>query len=426
MTRCRFLFLQGVASPFFARLADRLQDQGHRIFRINFCAGDALYWGRRPCWQFRSGLEDLPRFLNEKFAAHAFSDLILFGDQRPIHRIAIQIARDRDARVHVVEEGYLRPHWFTLERGGVNAASPLPKDPSWYLLASDYLPPPDDVAPVVGDIRIRALHDMAYHFANLANPVAFPGYRTHRPHHALIEYAGWVKRYSFAPWYRRKDRQTIQALCTRDTPFYLLPLQLNADFQISRHSPFRSMREVITSVTASFAEHAPKDALLVIKNHPLDTGLVNYHKTLHELIGRFSLNDRVRYLESGDLAQLFDYAAGLITVNSTVGLAAILRGLPVCTLGKAIYALPGLVHQGDLDSFWKRPVKPDDVLAAAFRRVVVHTTQVNGDLYTSPGIRQALLAIPRCLEPDSRLDQCLARTDRRRRASSPMQQAHLT
>ncbi|MBK8578738.1 MAG: hypothetical protein IPN78_10945 [Candidatus Accumulibacter sp.] len=54
-----FLFLQGVCSPFFASLADRLVADGYRVHKINFNAGDLLYWGARPAWNYRGDLSGL-------------------------------------------------------------------------------------------------------------------------------------------------------------------------------------------------------------------------------------------------------------------------------------------------------------------------------------------------------------------------------
>ena len=156
----------------------------------------------------------------------------------------------------------------------------------------------------------------------------------------------------------------------------------------------------------------------------MDTGLVNYKKILHEHARAFSLDDRIRYLESGDLEKLMNHAVGTVTVNSTVGLPAILRGLPVCTLGRAIYALRGLVHQGDLDRFWQNPKPPDERLAAAFRNVVMHATQVNGDLYTSSGIAQALGNISHFMEPTSQLDRYLTRVFDLDDVEMPIRQAN--
>ena len=48
-----FLFLQGVASPLFARLADELERRGHRCLRINFCPGDRLFWRRAGATNYR-------------------------------------------------------------------------------------------------------------------------------------------------------------------------------------------------------------------------------------------------------------------------------------------------------------------------------------------------------------------------------------
>ena len=49
----RFLLLQGVSSPFFARLADRLIADGYEVWKVNFNGGDAAYWFPRKAWHFR-------------------------------------------------------------------------------------------------------------------------------------------------------------------------------------------------------------------------------------------------------------------------------------------------------------------------------------------------------------------------------------
>jgi len=65
-------------------------------------------------------------------------------------------------------------------------------------------------------------------------------------------------------------------------------------------------------------------------------------------------------------------------VNSTVGLTALRRGVPVKPLGNAIYDVPGLTHPGDLAGFWHDPVPPDPGLVAAFLRALIGATQVKG------------------------------------------------
>ena len=76
-------------------------------------------------------------------------------------------------------------------------------------------------------------------------------------------------------------------------------------------------------------------------------------------------------------------------VNSTVGTAALEAGRPIKTLADPIYNLPGLTFQGDLDDFWKTREIPDANLMAAFRKVVMHTTLVNGGFYTKESMDMA-------------------------------------
>lgn len=404
-----FLFLQGVASPFFFRLADHLTSRGHRVARINFCAGDGLYWGRRPSWSYRGDVGGLYDYLHRLFSQHGFTDLVLFGSRRPVHLPASVLAETAGSHVHVFEEGYVRPNWLTLERGGVNGDSPLPRDPAWYLEVAPGLPRQNNELQVHSDIRVRAAHDLAYHAANSLNPLFYRGYRTHRPYLAPVEYAGWIRRFSTLPWQRRVDHRQILDLVAARTRYYLLPLQLNGDTQITLHSSYGGMPQLIDSVLRSFASHAAQDSWLVIKNHPLDTGLLPYRSRIAELAAELGIKGRVLYLETGHLPTLIQSALGVITVNSTVGMSALAHDCPTVALGTAIYDLPGLTFQGRLEEFWEHRARPDQRLFRAFRDTVIHATQVKGDFYTDSGIRLAIDGCERFLGTQSPLEALLMR-----------------
>ena len=408
MTR-HFLFLQGTASPFFGRLGDHLGTAGARVSKINFCAGDSLYWGRRPAWHFRREVGELEDFLCDRFARHDFTDLVLFGGRRPVHVPAIELANARGVRVHVFEEGYVRPNWLTLERGGVNADSPLPRDPAWFLEVDAILPRHANGKPARSDIRVRAAHDLAYHLANGLNSLFYRGYRTHRPYLATVEYAGWARRFARLPLRRATDERRIRELGTSRRSFYVLPLQLNADTQITVNSQYGGMPQLIDTVLRSFAQDAPDDSRLVIKNHPLDTGLIDYPGLIAALEEELDIAGRVVYLETGSLPDLLEHTAGVVTVNSTVGMIALAQHCPTVTLGAAIYDLPGLTFQGRLANFWEEAAPPDHRLFQAFRNTVIHTTQVNGDLYTDSGIRMAVGNCDRLLAPESPLQTLIDR-----------------
>ena len=131
-TRRNFLFLQGPASPFFGRLADRLRSLGHGVSRLNFCAGDRACWGARPGWSHRGGEQGLGERLESTYRQHGITDQVVFGDRRPVHQPAVGQGAACGVRTHVFEEGYFRPWWITLERDGVNAHSRLPRDAAWF------------------------------------------------------------------------------------------------------------------------------------------------------------------------------------------------------------------------------------------------------------------------------------------------------
>lgn len=388
--RRHFLFLQGPATPFFARLADRLAADGHRVFRVHFCAGDFFYWGGRPGWFYRGGLDELQGFLDEKYRRYGITDQILFGDRRPVHRPAVAHGEACGVRTHVSEEGYFRPWWVTLEREGVNGHSLLPRDPDWFRAVGARLEEPGNVTPFKSPFRIRALHDVAYHLAGALNPLLFPHYRTHAPVAAPVEYAGYLKRFGLLKLIHKREQQRVRALIESGVRYYLLPLQLNSDAQIRDHSRFAHIGEVIEYVLESFARHAPADTKIVIKNHPLDMGLMDYRRIIRECERRFDIAGRVEYLEDGDLIALVRSASGVVTVNSTVGLVALEHGTPTLTLSDPIYNLPGLTNQMPLDAFWREAAPPGQELFGCFRRCVMHATQINGGFYCAKGIALAV------------------------------------
>jgi len=388
----RFLFLQGVNSPFFRRLARTLRNHGHQVRKINFTAGDRLYWRSGDAQSYRGAMTDLKPFYENQFEKYKISDIVLFGDCRPVHRPAIELARARGIQVHVYEEGYFRPFWVTLERHGVNANSSLPRNPDWYRQEAKITPHYGNGQSFSAPFWKRAAYDVGYNFWAGLNPILHSGVESHVPYSPMTEYLGYVRRairiQCSAPQSRRIENQlTTEAA---HAPYYLLPLQLDADSQIVHHSPFENMAQVMESVVQSFAKQAPEGTRLAVKIHPLDPGLRNYRRILSHLAERLNIENRVFYLESGNLPKLLNHTAGVVTVNSTVGSSALIHGKPTIALGWALYGLTGLTFQDGLDDFWSNPGKPDMKLFRNFRDVVIHNTQINGGFYSKSGIQLAI------------------------------------
>jgi capsular polysaccharide export protein len=384
------LLLQGVSSPFFSRLATALIQRGHQVHKVSFNTGDAAYWlPRRSNW-FKQDLIELPDFLHKLYAKYGVTDQVVFGDRRPVHIAALEQARQNHVRNHVFEEGYFRPNLITLEQEGVNARSQLPRSPQWFTQAAQHIPPQPSLKDFQSRLRLRAMHDVVYQASGVLNRLLFSKYRSHQNMSAAVEYAGYILRSRLLKRVAPANTRLIENLVAQRTPYFFVPLQLNSDSQVRDHERFHTMQLMLKHVLQSFAQHAPADTKLVIKNHPLDTGWEHYDRVVLNLEHQFGLKDRVLYVETGDLTTLLKHAKGTITLNSTVGYVALEQGCPTLCLGDPQYNLPGLTDQQDLAQFLGMPVAPEAELFQSFKRVVVHSTQVYGGFYCPPSIAQAV------------------------------------
>jgi capsular polysaccharide export protein len=382
-----FLLLQGPPGPFFWQLAQRLNQLGFGVFRINLNGGDRHDWPGEAT-DYRGTRRNWTLFIDRFLSEHAITDLILFGDCRPLHMAAHRMAQLRCIEVHVFEEGYIRPDWLTLEQSGVNGYSSLPPDPRWFEQEAQSLPPIPERPSITSSGRRRAKD--AFHYYSrvvLAGPL-YPFYRSHRKGSLIVEGLGWLCKFAGEPLAKARVRKVLQEIGNK--PYFLFPLQLSNDFQIREHSPFSSMAEAVNYVLYSFARRAPAEAILIIKEHPLDASFRNWHYYLRLAARRHGLESRIIHLAGGDLHQLVKDAKGMVTVNSTSATLALTFGVPVIALGKAIYDMPNLSYQGRLDDFWVRPQAPNPETFEAFRRVLHARCLVYGGLASESATRTAV------------------------------------
>lgn len=385
-----FLFLQGPHGAFFFRLGEALARDGHVVHRVNLNGGDRHDWPAREgannqaATDYRGTLDAWPAAIDALMGERGVTDLVLFGDCRPYHAAAHRAATARGARVHVVEEGYIRPDYMTVERDGVNGHSRLPRDPDAYRRAAAKLPPEGDPPFVPSSFDYRARQTFRHGLAALTGRWRFPHYRGHRTIAAPAEALGWALRWLGRGVARRRTERASASFVGR--PYFAFPLQLDTDYQLRVHSPFDTVEAALAHSVASFAAHAPADTHLVVKRHPLDGSLTNWAAIVARLAHDHGLTDRLHYLPGRDTSWLVSEARGVVTVNSTVGTLALNAGVAVCVLGEAVYAVPGIVHPGGLDGFWTAPQAPDAELYQAFRRVLLDRVLVAGGYGSDEGI----------------------------------------
>lgn len=387
----RFLFLQGLMGPIFERIGKALSEDGHAVYRINFNGGDRVFWSLSGGTDYLGTLEDWPRFLDIYLRAHGISDVVLFGDCRPLHHAALEVCRREDVRVHVFEEGYLRPDWVTLEPDGVNGHSSLPRDPEYYRRVAATLGPMPEHRGIPSSFRMRALQGIVYNAADVLTRWRFRHWCDYRPWSPLAEGTGWLRRLAHRQRRLEESERTIGRIARSRCPYVLFPLQLDADAQIRLHSGFSGIADAIERIVSSFAADAPDDLLLVIKEHPLDNGMTDWREVVARVGREQGVLGRIAYVPYGEIGGLVRGARGVVTINSTTGTLALADGIPVLCLGQSVYDMPGITHQDGLAAFWRRPLAPDAATFAAFRRVLVEYCLVAGGFFSEEGL-QTLVA----------------------------------
>lgn len=375
-----FLFLQGPSSLLFSQIADNLARLGNSCLRINFNLGDQLFWRRKGATAYRGSQQDWPAFIDHFLEKNGVTDLVLLGEERPYHRVACAAAARRNIGIAVVEMGYLRPDWIVLERTGMSSNSHFPADADHILAAAKHLDEPDFTRRYTQTFTREALSDLAYNLPAALGWFAYPHYRFHGLYHPLLEYAGWV---------RKAFRKPRMVELDPSAPTFLYPLQLQTDFQLRAHSPFADQQAAINLVLDSFARSAPADAMLIVKQHPLDPVLFDWQIYIDEKAEALAIATRVRFTNGGALDPMIATSRGVVTVNSTVGLTALRAGKPVRVLGCAVFDVQGLTDQQPLDQFWQNPLPPDADLCAAFIRLIAASIHVRGNFYSRDGVRNA-------------------------------------
>jgi capsular polysaccharide export protein len=372
--------------PLFRRLGQELIRSGHTVYKVNFNGGDRLFWRLPGGIDYRGSIEAWPDTLRAILTDKNVSDVVLFGDCRAHHVQATAVCRELNIRVHVFEEGYIRPDWVTLELDGVNGHSRLPRDPEWYRQRAAMLPPVPEHKQVPSSFRRRALEGLAYNAADVLSRWRYPNWTNHRPWHPLIEGMGWTRKLLRGKKRRESSARIVERLLETGQEYYLFPLQLASDAQIRLHSPFASMNDALSLVIRSFAENAPEHTRLLVKEHPLDNGVVDWEEETRSLAALSGVADRVDYMSFGDIVPVARAAKGMVTINSTSGTLALDMGIPVVALGQAVFDIADVTFQDGIDRFWTQATAPDRDTFNAFRRVLVERCLVPGGFFSEEAL----------------------------------------
>ncbi|WGE41864.1 capsule biosynthesis protein [Actinobacillus equuli] len=386
----RILLLQGPIGSFFTQLSEWLQAQNRSVFKINLNAGDEFFYPNSIAntFAYRDTLENFHHYFTDFCQTYKIDSVVCFGDNRKYHKLAKTVCQHLNITFWAFEEGYFRPDYVTFEKTGVNAYSPIPKQAD-YFKPFEQLPEPSKAQSVAKGFCPMAKLAVQYYVSAYYRRHQYPEYRHHRLLNVWYYVKLWmvsgIKRLHYYMHDRNFSKRVEQG---EFGEFFILPLQVYDDSQILVHSDYPSVAAVLREVLSSFATKAPKHLNLIVKHHPMDRGFIDYGKVIDEYIAQYpDLKKRIYYIHDVPMPVFLRHGKGMVTLNSTSGISALLHNMPVKTLGRANYDFAGLTYQGSLDDFWTNPEKPDEGLFNAYRKFHLHKTHINGSFYNKVILR---------------------------------------
>lgn len=388
-----FMFLQGPHGPYFSKLGRMLRAAGATTWRVGFTQGDAAFWSDRASYiPHTQSVEAWGARVGPLLDELGVTDLVVYGDTRPIHAVAIAAARTRGITVHVFEEGYLRPYWITYERDGANGHSRLMNTDVAAMrtaLKNLDLDLPDAPAKW-GDMRQHVFYGALYHWLVMMHNGRYAGFRPHRALSVRQEFGLYLRRLALMPFHWIDRAISTRRIKTGGFPYHLALLQLAHDASFRDHGPFETMADFLEVVIAGFAEGAPSHHHLVFKAHPLEDGRAPLRADIARLAQAHGVGERVHFLRGGKLAPMLNDARSAVTVNSTAAQQALWRGLPIKAFGQAVYLKPEFVSDQPLPEFFHTPTRPDSRAYRDYRHYLLETSQITGSYYSARGRRQLL------------------------------------
>ena len=317
----RVLFVTAPFGSFFRVLAKDLTGRGHEVWRIAWDGGDFAATPSRHRILFRRGRSDYESFIREAIIARHITAIVTYNDTGERNRAAIDLAKRMGLSRYILEQGYLRPHWITFDREGVNGHSTLPKNKGFY---EGQNAGPESPMPFPCRMRSQVVSTMRHFAASVALYPFLPFDINYYGDSVFLQATGYSTEYF---WRKTHNEHKIVTQITghkrEGRKIHSIILQKPGDAQLRIHSSYGSNNPFLREACGSFAKHAPADAILVVKQHPLDYGIERTPELFQALVSEFKLEGRAYYLRKTSIDFVLDNADGFVLINSTAGVAAI-------------------------------------------------------------------------------------------------------
>lgn len=301
-------------------------------------------------------------YLHEKNKQSKIDTIVMWNNTMLFDRIAWHFCMKNNINYVMFEQGYFRPFTLTIDNKGVNYENSLPRDRKFYedivvdydrlhqyLSKSEYLSK-DDLININRDSKFKKLLFIIMDKlkAKFSSDFIDCTYNNESINEKIVRI---VK--------KKNNINTHQEELPES--YIFVPFQVHDDSQIILNSPnIRSMEElveVVDKASKELYELGRRDIYFVFKEHPVDLNRIDYSG----LKEKYKNNKQLVFLSSGNTNELINNSMAVITVNSTVGIEALMKSKKVITLGNAFYNIEGIVeHCDELENLSKSIIKTLD------------------------------------------------------------------
>jgi len=267
--------------------------------------------------------------------------ILMQNDTRWQHALAIYIANKLNIDYLVFELGLFRPNTITIDSKGVNYNNSIPREKGYYENINikekfDYTKVDSEISEFKRNL-IVSKYMFYYKLGEILGKNSIENKKIR-----LVDYFN-----RFFKTYIKKSKRNEKKIAELPKNYIFVPFQVVNDSQTLVHSDFNNMKEfaetVIKGVNNYNNKIKDKKISLVFKEHPMDVGKVKYD----EFYDKYSDNQNIIFLKSGNTKKLIKNSKLIITINSTVGIEALEMHKKVICLGKAFYSIDGIAQKSN-------------------------------------------------------------------------------
>lgn len=393
----RVLLLQGPVGPFLAELQTALSAAGFATRRVTFNAGDNFFAPSQDCTHFSGTQFEWETWIRFEFAQNTPDAIVLFGSNRPAHKIARCLAELYGIDVLSLEEGYLRSGYISFEPGGNNQHSPMVNWRPKLLTPGRGV----DAAPAAGaqpsSFATMAFWAASYYLVRDFVSKPSDAYLFHRKRERVVPLA-----LSWGVHFLRRFAARITELPTKrelghGQGYVLIPLQVSSDSQLQLAARGWSTSRLIEASLMALRAN-PNCQRVVFKLHPLERESAEIKNSILRRADELGVDrNRIRILHSGRMGELTKRSSGMVVINSTSTFSALHHSVPILVLGDAVFRHDAIVTLGeteaDIAAFFKIRHAKSRLLVDAFIAELKSQSLIPGDFYVSSGRQIAIAGI---------------------------------